>query len=184
MNPERLSESERRLRGRAVLHTALYIALAWVVLVAVYYLQPIGTELGGAVFLRVAAGVILFAAVVVIQIKRVLRADLPGLRAVQALGLVIPLFFVIFAAIYLSMASVSQSAFSQPLNHTKSLYFTISVFSTVGFGDITPRTDPARLVVAVQMLLNLVVFGVVVRLLVWAARTSHARHPQKSSDQS
>jgi hypothetical protein len=39
----------------------------------------------------------------------------------------------------------------------------------VGFGDITPKTDPARAVVTVQMLLDLVVIAVVAKLLLGAA---------------
>jgi hypothetical protein len=41
----------------------------------------------------------------------------------------------------------------------------------VGFGDITPRTDTARLIVSAQMLLDLVVIGAVVRLLFNAAKS-------------
>ena len=37
-----------------------------------------------------------------------------------------------------------------------------TVLSTVGFGDITPRTDPTRVMVSIQMLLDLVLIGVVV----------------------
>ena len=64
-----------------------------------------------------------------------------------------------------------MTTFTQPLDHTRALYFTISVFSTVGFGDITPRTDTARLIVAAQMLLDLAIIGVVVRLIFNAARS-------------
>jgi hypothetical protein len=35
------------------------------------------------------------------------------------------------------------------------MYFTVTVFSTVGFGDITAKTDLARTLVTVQMLVNL-----------------------------
>ncbi len=70
------------------------------------------------------------------------------------------LFLVLFSGVYLAL-SHNTSAFTQSLDHTRALYFTISVFSTVGFGDITPRTDTARLIVSAQMLLDLVVIGAV-----------------------
>ena len=41
----------------------------------------------------------------------------------------------------------------------------------MGFGDITPTTELARLVVSAQMLLDLVVIGAVVRLLLNAVKT-------------
>ena len=59
----------------------------------------------------------------------------------------------------------------EPLDHTGALYFAITIFSTVGFGDITPKTDLARIVASVQMLLDLVLLGTLVRLLVTAARS-------------
>jgi len=40
----------------------------------------------------------------------------------------------------------------------------------VGFGDISPRTDAARLTVSLQMLLDLAILGVLARLVVGAAR--------------
>jgi voltage-gated potassium channel len=39
------------------------------------------------------------------------------------------------------------------MTHTDALYFTVTVFATVGFGDITARTDTARLLVTVQITL-------------------------------
>ena len=57
------------------------------------------------------------------------------------------------------------------------------MFSTVGFGDITPKTNFAEIVVSIQMLLDLVIIGAVVRLLLNAAQAGLARS-QRSSDQS
>ena len=85
--------------------------------------------------------------------------------------MVIALFLAAFSAIYLSMSHESAATFTETLDHAKALYFTITIFSTVGFGDITPRTDPARLVVSAQMLLDLVLIGAVVRLIFSAARS-------------
>ena len=59
--------------------------------------------------------------------------------------------------------------FSEQLDHTRALYFAITVFSTVGFGDITPKTDLARIIVSIQMLLDMVIIGAVVCLLLNAA---------------
>jgi hypothetical protein len=91
-------------------------------------------------------------------------------QAVQALGLLIPFFLVLFASFYLSLATFATRNFSQPLDHTDSLYFTVTVFATVGFGDIVPLTTLARLITSVQMLLDLVVLGGVVRIVIFAAR--------------
>jgi voltage-gated potassium channel len=55
------------------------------------------------------------------------------------------------------------------------LYFTVTVFSTVGFGDITPKTDMARIVAMVQMLADLAVIAVVVRMILGAATRGVAR---------
>ena len=45
------------------------------------------------------------------------------------------------------------------------------MFSTVGFGDISPKGDLARIAVSIQMLLDLVVIGAVVRVLTTAAKS-------------
>ena len=81
------------------------------------------------------------------------------------------MFLIVFAALYLCLSQSSPANFSEPLNHTGAVYLTITVFSTVGFGDITPETDLARIVVSVQMILDLIVIGAVVRLLANAAKT-------------
>ena len=88
---------------------------------------------------------------------------------------IIPLFLVLFAWIYLTMSASSPGAFGGTLNRTGALYFTVTVFSTVGFGDITPKSDPARIVAMVQMLSDLAVLAVVVRLILGAATRGMAR---------
>ncbi|WP_236077868.1 potassium channel family protein [Rhodococcus sp. P1Y] len=62
------------------------------------------------------------------------------------------------------------------------LYFTLTVFSTVGFGDITASTDFARAVVSIQMIGNLVIIALGGRLLLAAVRRGQARrHPSGTS---
>ena len=168
----RWSELDHRERRRHVLRTALALALVWIGLFASYYRVPLNalTDRGSLVLL--ALGIGFFAAVVVWQTGRISRAEVPVLRAIQALGASIPLFLVVFASLYLSLSLASASRFSEPLDHTGALYFTITVFSTVGFGDITPEGGLARMAVSAQMLLDLVVIGAVVRILVHVTRTA------------
>ena len=57
------------------------------------------------------------------------------------------------------LAALSARSFSQPLNHTDALYFTVTVFATVGFGDIIASTAAARLAVTGQMIIDLINLG-------------------------
>jgi voltage-gated potassium channel len=180
VTPRRLSELERGERRRAWLRTAAVLTLAWVVLIAIYYLVPAGVvpasrHAGADAFAHLGVAAAFFAAIVVVQTRRIVTAELPELRAVEALGVVIPLFLVLFASFYLSLSNSSVHMFSQQLDHTRALYFAITVFSTVGFGDITPTTDLARIIVSTQMLLDLVIIGAVVRMLLNAAQAGLAR---------
>ena len=145
-------------------------------LLVLYYLLPVESRPHQSVALRVGAGIALFAAGLAYETSRIVRADHPLLRGVVALATVIPLFVVVFAWLYLTMSHSAPSAFNQPLSRTKALYFTVSVFSTVGFGDIVPKTDAARLVVTFQMLTDLIVLAAAVRLIFGVAtRVTTAR---------
>ena len=116
----------------------------------------------------------LFGVIVGVQLPLIARSRYPGLRAVEAMALSVLIFLTLFARLYLSADAGDHAAFSQTLDHTTALYFTITVFATVGFGDIVAQTQAAMLLVSVQMLLDLVVLGVVVRLLLIAGQTRGA----------
>ena len=73
-----------------------------------------------------------------------IRSPFPGLRAIEALATIVPLFLLQFSGTYVVMAGMSAGNFGGRLRHTDGLYFTITVFSTVGFGDITAKTQAAR----------------------------------------
>jgi voltage-gated potassium channel len=158
------------------------------VLLAVYYLLPIEHRAHQSVALRLGAALALFVAVLVNEIRLIASHDRPVLRAAVAMATVIPLFLVLFAWIYLTMSHADPSAFSGALTRSGSLtrssalYFTVTVFSTVGFGDITPKTDVARLVVTVQMLADLAVIAVVIRLIFGAVTRGEARHRESVGD--
>lgn len=155
--------------------TGLRAVISASVLLGLYYTIPISYRPHQAVSLRVAASLILFVVVLVNEVRLISRHDRPMLRAAVAMATIIPLFIVLFAWIYLTLSRSDPAAFGGPLDRTSALYFTVTVFSTVGFGDITPKTDTARLVTTVQMLSDLAVIAVVIRLILGAASRGIAR---------
>ena len=182
MTARLLSDLTPRERRREVARSSAYVVVAWVVLLGVFYAIPTGVSSNAGDLARVIIVVVLLGAVLAWQTYRIMRADFPELRAGVALGVVVPLFFVLFATTYLSMSDASGTTFTQGLDQTRALYFTITIFSTVGFGDITPATDPARLVVSAQMILGLLLIGGVVKVLSGAAKQAIARTGTTRSD--
>jgi voltage-gated potassium channel len=168
---ERLMTAHRRRVALALLRAALTAT----VLVVLYYSVPVTGAMDASAVALLLGGLLVFAVVITWQIRAIVESSYPGLRAVEALAFAIPLFLLLFALVYFKMADLQAQAFSEPLNRTDSLYFTITVFSTVGFGDITPLTQPARIVTMVQMLGDLVVVGLVLQVMLGAVKAGRRR---------
>ncbi len=149
------------------------------VLLAAYYLLPVQHRAHQWPALRLGVAMAIFVAVLVNEIRLISIHERPPLRAAVAMATVIPLFLVLFAWIYLTLSHADPTAFvGGSLSRSSALYFTVTVFSTVGFGDITPKSDPARLVVTVQMLADLAVLALVIRLIFGAVTRGVARQGQ------
>lgn len=144
-------------------------------LLTIYYLLPLDGADAVTVAGWLAAGLVAFAIVAVLQIRGILRARYPALRAITGFGVALPLFVLVFASTYLTMAAADPSAFSEDLTHTDALYLTVTIFTTVGFGDITPSSQGARIVVTVQMIAGLLVLGLLARVVVGAVQMSRHR---------
>ena len=101
--------------------------------------------------------------------QSIIGSRYPAVKAIEALGLILPLYLLLFASTYFVMERASAANFTQPLTRTDALYFAVTVFSTVGFGDIAPKSEAARVVLIFQMLGDLALLG--------AARAGTARAP-------
>jgi voltage-gated potassium channel len=148
------------------------------VLIALYYLAPLDQLTGISLLLSLIIGLLVLAAMTAYQVWAILRAAHPGVRAVEALATTVLLFLLLFAATYFLMSHTSTSNFNvHALTRTDSIYFTVTVFATVGFGDISPASQVARLVVTAQMIFNLIVLGLGVRLIVGAVQQARQDNP-------
>jgi hypothetical protein len=168
---------------RHVFLTGLRAAATGMLVLLVYFTVPVSNKPHATVFVRLSVGLAFFVAVLAYEVRAILRSDRPMLRATDAMALVIPVFIVVFAWVYLTMSLSAPHAFSEPLNRTAALYFAVTLFSTVGLGDIAPVSQAARAVVTVQMVADLIVIAVVVRLIFGAARgTASTRTRAPSSE--
>lgn len=150
--------------------TVLRVVVSIAVLVALYYVLPLDHSTMAVTVTMLLIGLAGFVVLVAYQVRSIIRSRFPVLRAVEALATAVPFFLLLFAGTYVALADLAFASFGQHLTHTDGLYFTITVFSTVGFGDITAKTETARLVVIVQMLADLIIYGVAVKVFVAAVR--------------
>jgi len=131
--------------------------------------------------LLLGAALLLFGVLVAVQVRGILRSQQPRLRAIQALIVGVPLLIVVFAATYCTVDAQQPGAFSEALSRTDGLYFTLTVFATVGFGDITPVSQLARVLVTIQMVVGLLTVGVIAKVVFGAVQLAESRQSQRSS---
>ena len=144
-------------------------------LVVLYYLLPLDRPLDSGTAVRILIGLLVFAGITVWQVRAIAGARYPGLRAAEALGFIVPFYLLLFASTYFVMERASAANFTQPLTRTDALYFSVTVFSTVGFGDIAAKSETARVVLIVQMLADLAVLGAGARVLLGAVQRGQQR---------
>ena len=162
---------------RRVVRSFLRATASTAVLVAIYYLLPLDHAAEWAAVTLLLIGLIVLLGLVAFQVRAITGSRYPGLRALEALGVTVPLFLLLFSSTYMVMAAISAGSFSQPMNHTDALYFTVTVFATVGFGDITATSAAARLVVTGQMIIDLAILGVGARVILGAVSRGRQRQP-------
>jgi voltage-gated potassium channel len=167
---------EPRERNKLLAAAAARATLTTALLVLLYYIVPVkeGMRLGSG--LRLLVVMSLFVVVLAWQIRRILNSKQPGIRAIEALAVTVPLFLLLFAGTYYVISVNGAGNFNQEhLTRTDTLYLSVTIFSTVGFGDITATSTSARVVVIIQMILDLIILGVGINALTHAAKVGRER---------
>lgn len=147
-----------------------------------YYLLPLDREFTDVTVAVLTVGLVAVLALFVWQIRAIGRSPRPLLRAVETLVSVLLLFLLVFASAYRMLERAEPGSFTEPLTRTDALYFTLTTFTTVGYGDITARSQPARVMVMVQMACGLLVVGVAARLVVDTVRSALRRQTPPDRD--
>lgn len=142
------------------------------------FLVPIGDgDAPVGVLLGVTVGVACVAAVVAVLADEATRQP-RRLRPVH-LVLALEIVIVVFCLGYYLLATRDAAQFEGLSTRLDALYFTMTMVSTVGFGDITATGQLARVLVTLQMAFNLLFIAALVRLF---QQTLEGRRPPRHED--
>jgi len=139
----------------------------------VYYGVPLPQDDAAEVVQLVffGGGLALLCALLVVQVRRQVRAwETPSVRVQSVMGLLLPIV-TFFALAYYLMAD----QFVGIENRTDALYFAVVTLGTVGYGDVHPTGEGAKIVAMVQIALDLVVVGVLVSIATGRVRARAER---------
>jgi len=148
------------------------------VVVAIYYLVPLDKEMDASTVIELVIAALALAGVIAWQVWHISRSAYPTMRAVESFAFTIPVYVLSFAALYFVIDHANPASFGSRLTRTDTMYFSTTVLTTVGFGDISAKTQAARVLVTCQMMLDLLIVGLVVRLVVNAVKVGQRRRTQ------
>lgn len=181
--PRRLRELDARTRRRAIALVVARTTITVAVILALYFLLPTTrplAEWGEAAWLLI--GALAFLAVLVWQLRRVFRSVVPEALALEVLVIVYVLFHTAMASAHLVNDVANPGSYTEPLDHVGALYFTAAIGTTVGFGDISAVSNPARLLTTAHMVAGLAFIGFAAKLVVAAAKAGLHRTADVADD--
>ncbi len=167
---------------RILLRSMLQAFLVTTTLLILFYELPFRGNFSDASVVLLPVGLLGFGVLSYRGVRGIISSSTPRVRAIQVLATTVPFFLVMMATTYYLMEVHQAKSFNVPLTRTDALYFTVTVFSTVGFGDIAPVSEWARVVAMVQMLGDLVIIGAGVQVLLGAIRISVGRRDTSLTD--
>jgi hypothetical protein len=110
ISPVATPHDERPPLGK-IAAALLRAAGSTIVLVAIYYLLPLDHSARWVAITMLVIVLVLLIALITFQVRSILAAPFPGLRALEALATSIPLFLLLFAAAYVVVATISGGSF-------------------------------------------------------------------------
>ena len=99
-------------RRRLIIAAVLLGLVVTSALVVLYYLLPLDRPRDTGTAIRLLIGLLVFAGLTAWQVRAIAGPRYPGLRAAEALGLIIPLYLLLFASTYFLMERASAANFT------------------------------------------------------------------------
>lgn len=135
-------------------------------LLVAYYAVPVtwGGSKGAIAFslLLTAAGLLLLASMMVLELKHVRRGGTG--HSDRVVAMMVLLLIVTFSMAFYLLELTASDEMVGLVTRTDALYFTLSTMATVGFGDVHAAGQIARVMVCVLIAFSAVVVGALVRI--------------------
>ena len=157
----------RRIRG------LLRVLVLAVLLIGVYAVIPLQTDRW---WLGMIIGVVALVAIAPFAIRRaaaVSTSEQPMLDAIEAITMVVAMLVFGFSSVFLAI-NRGDGQFVGLSTKIDAVYFTITTMSTVGFGDIHASGQAARVAVSIQIIFDLSLLAMSLRLLIGSVRRRSA----------
>ena len=87
-------------RRRLIFWAVLRGVLSTTVLVVLYYALPLDAPWNGDPAVRILIGLLVFAGITAWQVRTIAGSRYPGVKAFEALGLIVPFYLLVFASTY------------------------------------------------------------------------------------
>ena len=123
-------------------------------------------------WLGLVIGGVVLAAIIPFTVRRAAAIETssqPLFAAAEAVLIVVAMLTFAFSSAYLAL-NRRGGAFEGLDTKIDALYFTVATMSTVGFGDVHAVGQAARLAVTIQILVDLSLLAISLRVIVNAAR--------------
>ena len=141
--------------------------------------EPTGEDPPWFVFITIIVVSVIYVVTAFLLLGRVNTSKHPLRTGIVALAVMITAMVAIFSLTYLSLSIDDPANFNQSLDKISAMYFTMTILSTVGFGDIVATSHPAMITVMVQMAVSLTLVTGLVRVLMTAARTAAKKRKEE-----
>jgi hypothetical protein len=159
------SPSAEHVSRRQVAASVVRMLFTTAVLTGLYAAAPLELPDDGSTAVRLALSIVVLFVVLTWQILSVARSAHPRARALEAVAVIFPLLIFLFASTYYALDQARPASFNESLGRIDAVYLTVTILSTVGFGDIVATSEAARVVVTSQMVVDLALIGVVAKVL-------------------
>jgi voltage-gated potassium channel len=154
-------------RKRVLINLATSLG-AVVACTVVYYLLPVDRfGLVGTVnaVVAFAVGLAAVSSLILFQVRRFRIGGARHGSSIAGVAAALYLAVLFFAAVYFGLARQDPGSIASLRTKTDALYYSLTITSTVGFGDVHPVSQLARAVASVQMAFNIGFLAVAVAVV-------------------